>query len=147
MIICYLPVYKYVSSDVSVVKLTTNKNHSIQQHNSIQSHIIRNFNQLLIIFQNQISIVYIGQSIFKFYHIDIEITHLISIILQYIISKYFDIMMPSTDLIGLLLLAALISGIQIPLRQGQSKCMLVYTTAHEETIKIDIDFPYVSGWG
>lgn len=52
--------------------------------------------------------------------------------------------------LSLFILASLVLGlsaIQIPLKQGQTKCMLIYATAREETIKIDIDFPYINQWG
>lgn len=48
-----------------------------------------------------------------------------------------------------LLLFALLSlaaSIQIPLQQGHFQCMVIYSSGHDETIKIDIFFPRISNW-
>ena len=49
-------------------------------------------------------------------------------------------------LLALILTLSTISAIQIPIQQGEYKCMLVYAAGHDETIKIDIEFPYIDGW-
>lgn len=49
-----------------------------------------------------------------------------------------------TCLISLML--GLTLCIQIPLKQGQFRCMLVYSVGNDETVKIDINFPRLKDW-
>lgn len=37
-------------------------------------------------------------------------------------------------------------SIQIPLRQGQFRCMLIYSMFQNETVKADINFPRLLNW-
>ena len=48
-------------------------------------------------------------------------------------------------LLGLLFLIQS-QAIIVPLKQGEFKCMLVYSMGNDETIKIDITFPHILGW-
>ena len=44
------------------------------------------------------------------------------------------------------LLAHSTLSILIPLSQHDFRCMLIYSMGNDETVKIDINFPYVKGW-
>lgn len=37
-------------------------------------------------------------------------------------------------------------SIQIPLKQGQFRCMLIYSMFQNETVKTDINFPRLLNW-
>ena len=47
----------------------------------------------------------------------------------------------STLILAISLLAVICEGIHIPIRQGEFRCMLVYSFGQDETVKIDINLP------